>query len=302
MPRPEVEEGRVLVEVKATSVNPAEWHFVTGTPAIARPTMGFSSPRDPKVGSDYSGVVIEVGPGIEGLEPGDEVFGAAPGAFAEVVAARHDLAVRKPPNVSHEQAASAGIAGLTALQALRDHGKVATGNRVLINGASGGVGTFAVQIAKALGAEVVAVCSERNVDLVRSLGADSVIDYTNSDYLASGEIVDVMVDNVGNHPFSSNRHLLRADGIYVAVSGPKDGLLDPIPRMLRNALRSLFTSQKATVFVAKNVGSDFEYLARLMAEGQLVPHIEEIYPFERLPDALSRVGEGHLRSKIAVSV
>ncbi|HVS81997.1 MAG TPA: NAD(P)-dependent alcohol dehydrogenase, partial [Pyrinomonadaceae bacterium] len=225
--KPVPNDDQVLVKVRATSVNPYDWHFIRGTPYIMRAMMvGLRKPTDPRLGVDYSGTVEAVGKNVTQFKPGDEVFGGRGGAFAEYVCARADRSITlKPANVSFEQAASVSIAGLTALQGLRDAGHVQPGQKVLINGASGGVGTFAVQIAKTLGADVTGVCSTRNLDLVRSLGADHVIDYTKEDFTKSDQHYDVILDNVGTQPLSGFRRVLTPKGICVMIGGggPNEG-------------------------------------------------------------------------------
>src|SRR5689334_15246332 len=219
--KPVPADDQVLVRVRAASVNPYDWHFVEGSPKIIRVlTGGFRKPKDTRLGVDFAGVVEAVGRNVTNFKPGDEVFGGKGGAFAEYVTPRANRAIAvKPANVTFEEAASVNIAGLTALQALRDHGKVQPGQKVLINGASGGVGTFAVQLAKLMSADVTGVCSTRNVDLVKSLGADRVIDYTKEDYTQSDQKYDVILDNVANHSLSENRKVLTKTGKYVLIGG-----------------------------------------------------------------------------------
>ena len=301
-PIPELEEGRLLVRVAATSVNPAEWHLVTGTPMLVRLTEGLRRPKSPLIGSDFAGTVVAIGPGVVGHAIGDEVFGAAPGAFAEYVSARQDLAIPKPDGVSFGEAASVGIAGLTALQALRDHGKLESGQRVLINGASGGVGTMAVQIAKALGAEVTGVCRRRNVEMVRRIGADQVIDYTHENYLELEGEFDLVVDNVGNNTFLANRSILKDGGRYVMVSGPKSKWLGPVRRMLWSMVTAIFVPEKFVWFVASNEHEDLQFLAELLTSGALRPEIESSHSFDEVPGVLSEVGEGHARAKLIVEM
>src|SRR5213592_3678990 len=225
--KPVPNDDQVLVRVRAASVNPYDWHFVEGTPKIMRMMgVGLRKPKDTRLGVDFAGTVEAVGKNVTQFKPGDEVFGGRGGAFAEYVCPRATRAVAlKPASVSFEDAASVNIAGITALQALRDKGKVQPGQKVLINGASGGVGTFAVQIAKSLGADVTGVCSTRNVDLVKSLGADHVIDYTKEDFTKGGERYDVILDNVGTQPLLGFKRVLKPKGIYVLIGGggPNDG-------------------------------------------------------------------------------
>src|SRR3954454_8745451 len=216
--KPAPNDDQVLVKVRATSVNPYDWHFVEGTPKLMRLGVGLRKPKDTRLGVDYAGTVEAVGKSVTRFKPGDEVFGGKTGAFADYVCVRADrLIATKPANITFEEAGSVDIAGVTALQAVRDKGKVQPGQRILINGASGGVGTFAVQIGKSLGANVTGVCSTRNVDLVRSLGADHVIDYTKEDFTKGDQRYDVIFDNVQNHTFSERRHVLTPNGICVLV-------------------------------------------------------------------------------------
>src|SRR5437879_3050659 len=219
--KPTPTDDQILVRVRAASVNPYDWHFVEGTPKIMRAMgVGLRKPKDTRLGVDFSGVVEAVGKNVTNFKPWDEVFGGRGGAYAEYVCPRASRSVAiKPPNVSFEEAASVNIAGITALQAVRDKGKVQAGTKMLINGASGGVGTFAVQIAKSFGAEVTGVCSTRNLEMVRSLGADHVIDYTKEDFAKGDQHYDVILDNVGNHSLSEYRRLLTSNGIYVLIGG-----------------------------------------------------------------------------------
>src|SRR5207302_555312 len=235
--KPEITDDEVLVRVRATSVNPAEWYTATGTPWLGRAQMGLRKPKTNRLGVDFAGTVEAVGGNVTQFQPGDDVFGGKNGAFAEYVAVRADRAVAlKPANVTFDQAASVPIAAITALQALRDKGAVQAGQKVLINGASGGVGTFAVQIAKTLGAEVTGVCSTRNVDLVKSLGADRVIDYTKEDFTTSRERYDVLLDNVANRSLSECRRVIKPNGRYVLVGGGgpnEQGLIGPLARPVK---------------------------------------------------------------------
>src|ERR1700682_479874 len=247
--KPVPNDDQVLVRVRAASVNPYDWHFIEGTPYIVRLMgVGLRKPKDTRLGVDFAGTVEAVGKNVTQFKPGDEVFGGRGGAFAEYVCPRADRAIAlKPANITFEQAASVNIAGITALQALRDKGNVQPGQKVLINGASGGVGTFAVQIAKTFGAEVTGVCSTRNVDLVRSLGADHVIDYTKEDFAKGEQRYDVILDNVPNQPLSGFRRALQPKGICVMIGGggPNDGgLIGPMGRPVVGLLMSLFISQK----------------------------------------------------------
>ncbi len=300
--RPQPAEDEILVRVRASSVNAADWYGFTGRPYAGRVMMGLLRPKTSAAGSDFAGVVEEAGSGVERFAPGDEVFGWAGGSYAEFVAAGEAVA-RKPANVSFEEAAAIPIAGLTALQGLRDHGKVQRGQRVLVNGASGGVGTFAVQIAKALGAEVHAVCSTRNVEQARSLGADRVFDYTREDFTRSGERYDVLFDNAGNRSWRAMCRVLTPDGTVVLVGGPRTKrLLGPLGHIARIKLASRHGSRNAVFFVAKPNGADLAALGELVEGGQITPVIEDRYELAQLGEAMDRMGAGHIRGKLVVTV
>src|SRR5213594_2852324 len=267
--KPTPTDDQLLVKVRAASVNPLDWHFIEGTPKIMRAMgVGLRKPKDTRLGVDFAGTVEAVGKNVTQFKPGDEVFGGRGGAFAEYVCPRANRAVAlKPANITFEQAASVPIAAITALQGLRDKGKVQAGQKVLINGASGGVGTFAVQIAKSFGANVTGVCSTRNVDLVKSLGADHVIDYTKEDFTKGNERYDVILDNVGTQPLSGFRRVLKPNGILVMVGGggPNDGKwIGPMARPIKAMLVSPFTSQKMGMMVAELNQKDLTILADMM--------------------------------------
>ncbi len=302
--RPVPDDDQVLVKVRAASVNPLDWHFIEGTPYIMRLGVGLRKPKVPRLGVDFAGVVEAVGKNVTQFKVGDEVFGGKTGAFAEYVCMRADRALAlKPTNISFEQAAAVPIAGLTALQALRDQGHVQPGQKVLINGASGGVGTFAVQIAKSLGAEVTGVCSTRNVELVHSLGADHVIDYTKEDFTKGNERYDVILDNVGNQPLSGFRHALTPKGICVMIGGggPNDGgLIGPMGRPVKALLMSPFVSQKMSMFLAELTGADLTAMADLMQSGKVKPVIDKTYPLSQIADAIRYLEAGHARGKVVV--
>jgi NADPH:quinone reductase-like Zn-dependent oxidoreductase len=306
MQKPVPADDQVLVKVHAASVNPLDWHFIRGTPLIARLGMGLRKPKAPRVGVDYAGTVEAVGKNVTQLKPGDEIFGGKTGAFAEYICARADRAMAlKPANVSFPQAAAVPIAGVTALQGLRDQGHVQPGQRVLINGASGGVGTFAVQIAKSMGAEVTGVCSTRNVDLVRSLGADHVIDYTKEDFTKGEQRYDVILDNVGNQPLSGFRRALTPNGICVMIGGggPNDGgLIGPMGRPIKALLMSPFTSQKMGMFMAELTKSDLTTLADLMQSGKVTPVLDKTYPLAQITEAIRYLEEGHARGKVVIAI
>jgi NADPH:quinone reductase-like Zn-dependent oxidoreductase len=304
--RPLPGDGQVLVEVVAVSVNPLDWHYARGTPYVMRIESGFLSPRDGRAGVDVAGRVAAVGPGVTRFKPGDEVFGGAPGAFAEYALASEKRLALKPANLSFEQAAAVPIAAITALQGLRDKGGVQPGDRVLINGASGGVGTFAVQIAKAMGAHVTGVSSGRNTELVRSLGADVTVDYTREDFTRSGERYDVVLDLVGNRSLAEVRNALAPGGIHVLIGGggPDDGKwLGPIGKMLAGLVTAKFTEQRFTSMIAEIKGEDLTYLADLVQQGRLTPVLDRTYDsLAEVPSALAYLERGRARGKVVVTV
>ena len=305
--KPVPNDDQILVKVRAASINPYDWHFVEGTPYIMRMMgVGLRKPKDIQLGVDFAGTVEAVGKNVTQFKPGDEVFGGRGGAFAEYVCRRAEGAVAlKPANLTFEQAASVNIAGITALQALRDKGKVQPGQKVLINGASGGVGTFAVQIAKTFGADVTGVCSTRNVDLVRSLGADHVIDYTKEDFAKGTERYDVILDNVPNHSLSECRRILTPNGKYVMIGGggPNDSRwVGPFGRVIKTMVLSPFTSQKMGMMMADANGKDLTILADMMQSGKLKPVIDRTYKLNEVPAAIAYVEEGHARGKVVITV
>jgi NADPH:quinone reductase-like Zn-dependent oxidoreductase len=305
--KPTPADDQLLVRVHAASVNPLDWHFVEGTPYIARFFfgMGARKPKDTRLGVDFAGAVEAVGKNVTKFKPGDEVFGGRDGAFADYVCVREARAVAlKPANVTFEQAASVPIAAITALQGLRDKGKVQAGQKVLINGASGGVGTFAVQIAKSYGAEVTGVCSTRNLDLVRSLGADHVIDYTKEDFAKSGNRYDVILDNVGTQPLAKFRSALNPKGICVMIGGggPNDGRwVGPMARPIKALMLSPFVSQKFEMMLAELNHNDLAFLADLMQSGKVKPVIDRTYKLSEAPEAIKYVEQGHARGKVVIA-
>jgi NADPH:quinone reductase-like Zn-dependent oxidoreductase len=301
--KPVAGDDQILVRIHATSVNPAEWYAMTGL-AIARIGSGLFKPKDTRLGTDYAGVVEAVGSGVTEFRPGDEVFGGRSGAFAEYVAARADRAVvHKPANVTFEQAAAVPIAALTALQGLRDHGQIKPGQQVLINGASGGIGTFAVQIAKSFGAEVTGVCSPKNVDLVRSLGADHVVDYTREDFTRCKRRYDLLLDIAGSRSWSEYKRVLNPKANFVIVGGPKTNrVIGPLSHVIKVRLASLLASQKVAVFIAKLTKQDMLVMLSLLEAGKVTPVIDRRYPLSELPEAMRYLGEGHARGKIVVSM
>ena len=305
--KPVPNDDQVLVKVRAASVNPYDWHFVEGTPKIMRAMgVGLRKPKDTRLGVDFAGTVEAVGKNVTQFKPGDEVFGGRGGAFGEYVCPRATRAVAlKPANVTFEQAASVNIAGITALQALRDKGKVQPGQKVLINGASGGVGTFAVQIAKSLGADVTGVCSTRNIDLVKSLGADHVIDYTKEDFTKSAERYDVMLDNVGNRTLSECKSVLTPKGKYVLIGGggaSEQGLLGGLGKALWAMLFSKFVNQQMGMMMADPSQKDLTILAEMMQSGKLKPVIDRTYKLDQVPEAIRYLEEGHARGKVIIAV
>src|SRR5207249_23704 len=289
--KPVPNDDQVLVKVRAASVNPYDWHFIEGTPYLMRAMgVGLRKPKDTRVGVDFAGTVEAIGKNVTQFKPGDEVFGGRGGAFAEYVCRRAEGAIAlKPASVTFEQAASVNIAGITALQALRDKGKVQSGQKVLINGASGGVGTFAVQIAKSFGADVTGVCSTRNVDLVKSLGADHVIDYTKEDFTKSAERYDVMLDNVGNRTLSECKSVLTPKGKYVLIGGggaSEQGLLGGLGKALWAMLFSKFVNQQMGMMMADPSQKDLTVLADMMETGKLKPVIDRTYKSDQVPEAI----------------
>jgi NADPH:quinone reductase-like Zn-dependent oxidoreductase len=305
--KPVPNDDQILIKVRAAAVNPLDWHFMEGTPYVMRAMgVGLRKPKDPRLGVDYAGQVEAVGKNVTQFKPGDEVFGGKTGAFAEYVCARADRAIAlKPANITFEQAASVPIAAITALQALRDKGKVHAGQKVLINGASGGVGTFAVQIAKSFGADVTGVCSTRNLDLVRSLGADHVIDYTKEDFTKGDERYDVILDNVGTQPLSGFRHALQPKGICVMIGGggPNDGgLIGPMGRPVVALLMSPFISQKMGMMMAELNKQDLTILGDLMQSGKVKPVIDRTYPLSQIAEAMRYLEAGHARGKVIITV
>jgi NADPH:quinone reductase-like Zn-dependent oxidoreductase len=302
--RPTPGDNEVLVKVHAASVNPLDWHYLEGTPYLVRMDAGFGKPENPRLGVDFAGTVEAVGRSVTRFKPGDEVFGGKFGALADYVAVREDRAiVLKPGNVTFEQAASVPIAAITALQALRDKGQVRAGQKVLINGASGGVGTFAVQIAKAFGAEVTGVCSTRNVDLVRSIGADHVIDYTREDFTKGDQHYDLIVDNVGTHSLLEYRRVLNPKGIYVMIGSTTPGnWLGFLAGPLEGLLLSPFVSQKFRMILAELNKEDLAALGALMESGKVTPVIDRTYKLTDAAEALRYLEKGHARGKVVVTV
>lgn len=299
---PDVTDDGVLVRVHASSVNRAEWYGARGVPYFGRPATGLVRPRQSGLGVDFAGTVEAVGEDVEHVQPGDEVFGGKTGAFAEYVCVR-EAVVPKPANLSFQEAAAVPTAALTALQGLRDEAGVQPGQRVLVNGASGGVGIFAVQIAKALGAEVTAVCSTRNVDQSWTLGADRVIDYTREDFTRDGQRHDVILDVAGSRPWSHLRRALTRDGVLIQVGAPMGGpVLGPLRRIVATKAAALPSRRRARFFIARFNRPDMEVLRQLIEDGEVRPVVERAYPMEEAADALRHVGEGHARAKVVLTI
>lgn len=300
--RPTPDDHQILVRVRAASLNRGDWYALTGTPRIVRPKMG-TRPKNPSLGGDYAGIVEQIGNSVSEFRTGDDVFGIRTGALAEHLVARSDgnLAVM-PEGAGFEDAAAVPSAALTALQGLRDKGGLQPGQSVLINGASGGVGTFAVQIAKALGAEVTAVCGPRGVDIARSLGADRVIDYTTTDFTRSGQRFDVLLDIAGTRSFRATRRVLAPGGIHVVIGGPMGGLLGPLGHVIRVRLGGMITRRRTVFFIASLVRADMETLRDMMADGRIRSVIDSRYPFEDVAEAFRHLGEGHPQGKIVVTM
>jgi NADPH:quinone reductase-like Zn-dependent oxidoreductase len=303
--RPEIGDDQVLLRVRAAAVNPADWAIMGGLPYIARPAplYGLRKPRNGVRGSDVAGVVEAIGTGVTRFRPGDAVFGWCRGAFAEYAAVSQDALELKPVNLTFEQAAAVPMAGFVALQALRDHGKVRAGQKVLVNGAAGGIGTFAVQIARSLGAEVTGVCSTTNVDLVRSIGADHVINYTREDFTRTGERYDCILDNVANRSLSDLRRALTPAGMLVPNGGRFDNRWFASAGRLVSAMVSFrFVSQRLGRFVVAPTHDDLVVLKGLIEAGTVTPVIDRTYPLSETAQAVGRVGQGHARGKVVISV
>jgi NADPH:quinone reductase-like Zn-dependent oxidoreductase len=299
--KPVLEAHQLLVRVHASSVNPADWYRVHG-PFFARVGEGLRKPKQTAVGSDLAGRVEAVGRDVKDFQPGDEVFGTGLGAWAEYAVAREPRLVPKPANLSFEEAAAVPIAAITALQALRDHGRVQPGQKVLINGASGGVGTYAVQLAKTFGAEVTGVCSTRNVELVRSLGANRVVDYTQEDFTQLGEPHDLMLDIAGSRPFLAFRRVLTPKAIVVVVGAPMSTRgLGPLKHIIGTRLTSLGRSQRVINFLAKITKEDLGFLGQLLEAGTIKSVIDRRYELSQVPDALHYLGTTHARGKVVIT-
>jgi NADPH:quinone reductase-like Zn-dependent oxidoreductase len=297
---PVIGETDVLIRVHAASLNAMDWHITRGVPFLARLMVGLRKPKRIGLGVDVAGTVEVVGSRVSELAPGDEVFGSCRGSFAEYSSAPESAVVRKPANVTFEHAACAAVAGLTALEALR-RAQVGPGQRVLINGASGGVGTFTVQIAKSLGTKVTGVCRTGNVAMVRSIGADHVIDYTRSDFTRGTERYDALIDIAGTHSLSAYRRMLKADGRLVIVGGSAGGGIRLMGRVIGALVLSPFVRQKLTLCMTRRNREDLDYLSELLASGKIRPVIDRNYRLSEAREALAYLGEGHVRGKVVLT-
>ncbi len=297
-------DDEVLIKIRAAAVNPYDWHFMRGKPyAVRIAAGGLRRPKDRRLGADVAGEIEAVGRNITRFKPGDRVFGSCKGAFAEYACTSESKVVMKPDNVTFEQAASVPIAAFTALQGLRDKGQIQPGQKVLINGAAGGVGTFAVQIAKSFGAEVTGVCSTRNVEMVRSIGADQVVDYTQEDFTKSARRYDVILDCVGNHSFSECRRVLNPKGVYVGAGGTSDNwMVGPLTRAIKALVLSWFVSQRQVMVLAKPSKEDLTIMHDLMEAGKVTPVIDRRYSLREVPEAIRYLEQGHARGKVVITL
>ena len=314
VPTPAIGDHDVLVAVRAAAINPLDWHVMTGLPYVARAQFGVRGPKVTRIGVDLAGRVDAIGSRVTRWSPGDEVFGFTDGetpdqaeselgACAEYVAVPEDSVVSKPETVTFEQAAAVPAAGLTALQGLRDLGRIEAGHHVLINGASGGVGTFAVQLGKWFGAEVTGVCSTRNVELVRSIGADHVIDYTRDDFTVGEPTFDVMLDNVGNRSLRACRRRLAPEATYVASFGrPEKRWVGPMVQLVAMVVMNRFVRQRLVTWVAKPNREDLLVLRSLLEAGSVTPVIDRTYPLADVSDAMAHLDAGHARGKIVITI
>jgi NADPH:quinone reductase-like Zn-dependent oxidoreductase len=305
--KPVPKDDEALVKVHAASVNPADWHLLRGTPHIARLQLGLRKPKETVLGCDVAGQVEAIGKNVTMLQPGDGVFGSpfmhGFGAFAERVCVPEELLAPKPATLSFGQAAAVPLAASTALQGLRDHGRIESGQKVLIIGASGGVGTFAVQIARYFGAEVTGVCSTRNVEMARSLGADHVIDYTKEDFTRSGRKYDLIFQLAGTRSPSDCRRALTPEGTLVQISGESDGRwIGPVDRIIKALVLSPFVSQKMASFTVKPNKEDLRFLGQLIEAGKVAPVIDRVYPLSETPEAIRYLENGHARGKVVITV
>jgi NADPH:quinone reductase-like Zn-dependent oxidoreductase len=301
--KPTAGDNEVLIKVRAASVNPYDWHFMRGTPYAVRIPAGLRKPKVTRLGADVAGQVEAVGRNVTQFKPGDAVFGTCRGAFAEYACTSEAALVMKPSNVTFEQAASVPIAVFTALQGLRDKGHIQPGQKVLINGAAGGVGTFAVQIAKSYGAEVTGVSSTRNVDMVRSIGADRVIDYTQEDFTKSGQRYDLLFDAVGNHSLSACRRVLNPKGVLIMAGGTAGRwMIGALARGIAALVLSRFVSQDLVGILARTRKEDLTIMRALIEAGKVTPVIDRRYKLSEVPEAVRYLEEGHARGKVVVTL
>jgi len=302
--KPAPRDNEVLIRIHAASVNPLDWHFMRGTPGLFRLVTGLGKPRSPRLGRDLAGEVEAVGEAVRQFKPGDAVYGMGRGAFAEFACALEPELALKPQSVTFEQAAAVPIAGLTALQALRDKAHAQPGSKILINGAAGGVGTFAVQMGRSFGAEITAVCSARNAELVRSIGADHVIDYAREDFTHGDGRYDAILECVGNHPFSSCRRVLDPGGVYVGIGGggPDRTSASILGMMVKNIALSWFDSRKMAGMLAKANTADLNLINELMTAQKITPVIDRQYKLSDVPEAIRYLETGHARGKVVIVV
>ena len=300
--RPTLGDGEVLIKVRAASVNPLDWHFMRGTPYIIRASAGLRRPKQHRLGVDVAGQVEVAGRNVVQFKPGDEVFGLCRGAFAEYVCTFETMLVLKPENVTFEEAASVPLAGLTALQGLRDKGRLHAGEKILVNGAAGGVGTFAVQIGKAWGAEVTGVCSTKNVELVRSIGADRVIDYTQECFTKGRERYNLILDCVGNHSLLACTRVLTSNGRCVLIGGQGGRWIGPTARFGKAFVLSKFVKRKPLTLLTRRSREDLSMLSDLMRTGKLKPVIDKHYRLSSVPEAVRYLETGHSRGKVVITV
>jgi NADPH:quinone reductase-like Zn-dependent oxidoreductase len=300
--RPEIKDDRVVVRVHAASIHVGDAYTILGVPFVMRPVFRATKADNGVPGTDIAGTVEAVGEDVTALAPGDEVFGWCKGAFAEYAATSEDALARKPANLTFEQASAVGVSAFTALQALRDHGGLESGQTVLVNGASGGVGTFAVQIAKSFGAEVTGVCSTRNVDMVRSIGADHVIDYTVGDFTLGGARYDLILDNVGNHSLSDTRRALTPSGTLLANGSPVGGWFGGLGSVAKILAVSLFVKQQGRPFVSMPNKEDLATLREFAATNEITPVIDRVYPLSDAAEAIDHVGAGHARGTSVLTI
>ena len=303
IPRPKVADNQMLIRVHAAGLDRGTWHLMTGKPYLQRLVLGFRGPRNPVPGRDVAGTVVAVGPAVTRFSVGDEVYGIGPGSFAEYTVARQDRLARKPANTTFEQAAVVPVSAMTALRALSDVGHVATGQKVLVVGASGGVGSYAVQLAKAFGAEVTGVASTGKLDLVQALGADHVIDYTRENFADGTKRYDLILDIAGNPTLSRLRRALTPTGTAVIVGGEEGGnLTGGMNRQFRALALSPLVRQRLTMLTPKEHATVLERLTELIEAGQVTPSIDRTYPLERVPEAMRQLEAGDVRGKIAITI